>query len=385
LPQNDFPAKLRTEKGFILLMQVPLVDLHAQYQTQKAEIMAAIEEVMENTRLYQSPRVERFEHAFAKYCSCEYGVGVSSGTDAIVLALHACGIGPGDEVITVSNTCLATVRAIALVGASPVFVDIDPQTYTLDCQLLNPALTPHTRAVLPVHFYGHPVDMDPLLTFARSHQLVVIEDASQAHGATYKGKRVGSLGDIGCFSFYYSKSLGAFGEAGICVTSNKDLADKLKLLRDHGLHIYPDYQMVVGNIYMDELQAAVLDVKLSYLDHWNAQRSAHAQVYTEQLRGVVGAVPVAQGWATHVYCYYAVQVHNRDSFRAALEQEGIETAIHYPTPAHLEPACARYGYIRGMLPFTEAINERIVSLPMYPELTAKQIELVVQTVKKHLT
>jgi dTDP-4-amino-4,6-dideoxygalactose transaminase len=364
-------------------MRIPLVDLHAQYQALKAEIMATIEEVLESTRLYQSPRVEEFERVFAKYCGCEYGVGVSSGTDALVLALRACDIGPGDEVITVSNTCIATARAITLVGASPVFVDIDPHIYTLDCQLLNPALSAHTRAMLPVHCYGHPVDMDPLLTFARSHQLRVIEDASQAHGATYKGKRVGSLGDIGCFSFYYSKSLGAYGEAGICVTNNKDLADKLELLRDHDLHTLPHYQMVVGNAYMDELQAAVLEVKLAYLDLWNARRLAHAQAYTEQLRGVVETVPVARPWGTHVYCYYVVQVPNRDHFRAALEQEGIETVVHYPTPVHLESACAHYGYTRGMLPITEAVNERIVSLPMYPELTAEQIELVIQAVKKH--
>jgi dTDP-4-amino-4,6-dideoxygalactose transaminase len=364
-------------------MQVPLVDLSAQYEALKPEIMDIIEEVLESTRLYQSPRVEVFGDAFAKYCGCEYGVGVSSGTDALVLALRACEIGPGDEVITVSNTCIATVRAIALVGAIPVFVDIDPHTYTLDCSLLDQALSSRTRAVLPVHFYGHPVDMDPLLTFAQSHRLSVIEDASQAHGATYKGKRVGSLGDIGCFSFYSSKILAAYGEAGICVTSRKDLAEKLQMLRDHGLHTHPQYEMVVGNAYMDELHAAVLQVKLSYLDRWNALRQAHAEVYTEQLRGAVQAVPVARTWGTHVYCYYVVQVSNRDHFRAALDGEGIETVIHYPTPIHLVPACAHYGFTRGMFPITEAVSERIVSLPMYPELTAEQVQTVVQAVKKH--
>jgi len=364
-------------------MQIPLVDLHAQYQTIKREVMAAFEDVLENMQLFLGPQTQAFEHEFATYCECRYGVGLSSGTDALAVALRACDIGPGDEVITVANTFIATVEAIALVGAIPVFVDIDPATYTLNWQQLDQVLTSRTRAILPVHLYGHPVDMQPVLDFARVHGLRVIEDASQAHGATYHGRRVGSLGDIGCFSLYYSKNLGAYGEAGISVTNDGQLAEKMRMVRDHGSRVRYHHEMMGVNARLDELQAAVLRVKLRYLDQWNAARQAHAQVYGEQLQDVVEAVPIVLPWATHVYCYYVVQVPQRDHFRTMLEQEGIGTNIHYPTPIHLQPACAKYGYKRGMLPVTEAVTECIVSLPMYPELTTEQTQLVISAVKKH--
>src|SRR6266567_2561564 len=253
-------------------MYVPLVDLHAQYQTIKHEITAAFEDVLETMQLFLGPQTQAFEDEFAAYCNCRYGVGVSSGTDALTLALRACGIGNGDEVITVSNTFVATVEAIALVGAIPVFVDIDPGTYTMDYLQLDSALTPRTRAILPVHLYGHPVDMQHILDFARLHGLRVIEDASQAHGATYRGKRVGSLGDIGCFSLYYSKNLGAYGEAGICVTNDRALAENLRMVRDHGSRIRYQHEVLGVNARLDELQAAVLRVKLRYLDQWNTAR-----------------------------------------------------------------------------------------------------------------
>jgi dTDP-4-amino-4,6-dideoxygalactose transaminase len=368
----------------VLPLQVPLVDLHAQYLSLKAEIMQALEEVLEDMQLFLGPRLRAFEHAFASYCGCRYGVGVSSGTDALALALRACGIGPGDEVITVSNTFIATVEAIALVGATPVFVDIDAETYLLDWRQLDSVLTSRTRAVLPVHLYGHVVEMQPLLDFARAHGLRVIEDASQAHGAAYKGQRVGSLGDVGCFSLYYSKNLGAFGEAGICTTNDPVLAEQIQMLRDHGSRVRYHHEVMGVNARLDEVQAAVLQIKLPYLDRWNAARQAHAQTYNEQLRGVVEALPIVRPWGTHVYCYYVVQVPKRNEFRKALEQEGIGTNIHYPTPIHLQPACAQYGYTRGMLPITEAVASRIVSLPMYPELTEEQVHLVVNAVKKHI-
>src|SRR5713101_7777807 len=363
-------------------MQIPLVDLQAQYQTIKHEVMAAFEDVLENMQLFLGPQTQAFEHEFAIYCGCRYGVGVSSGTDALALALRACDIGLGDEVITVANTFIATVEAIALVGATPVFVDIDPDIYTLDWRQLDQVLTSRTRAILPVHLYGHPVDMQPVLDFARVHGLRVIEDASQAHGATYQGQRVGSLGDIGCFSLYYSKNLGAYGEAGICVTNDHDLAENLRTLRDHGSRIRYRHEVLGVNARLDELQAAVLRVKLRYLDQWNAARQEHAQVYTEQLREVGVEVPLVQPWGTHVYCYYVVQVQERDQVREVLEQKGIATGIHYPIPIHLQPACAHYGYVRGMLPVTETLSERIVSLPMYPELTAEQRQLVIDAVRK---
>ena len=363
-------------------MQVPLVDLSVQYQTIKHEVMTAFEEVLENMQLFLGPQLQAFESEFAVYCGCHHGIGVASGTDALALALSACGIGPGDEVITVSNTFIATVEAIALVGATPVFLDVDPDTYTMDWRQFDQVLTPRTRALLPVHLYGHPAEMRPILEFAHAHGLRVIEDASQAHGATYLGQRVGSFGDIGCFSLYYSKNLGAYGEAGICVTNDSTLAVALRMLRDHGSRVRYRHEVLGVNARLDELQAAVLRVKLRYLDQWNAARQAHAQAYMEQLQGIVEAVPLAQLWGTHVYCYYVVQVQERDDFRKTLEHEGIATGIHYPIPIHLQPACARYGYVRGMLPVTETVAERIVSLPMYPELSAEQRWVVVNAVKK---
>ena len=366
-------------------MQIPLVDLYAQYETIKHEVMSTFEDVLGHMQLFLGPQLKEFEQEFAAYCGCQYGVGLSSGTDALALALRACAIGPGDEVITVANTFIATIEAIAMVGATPVFIDVDPETYTMNWRQLERMLTSRTRAILPVHLYGHPVDMQPVLEFAHAHGLRVVEDASQAHGATYKGQRVGSLGDIGCFSLYYSKNLGAYGEAGICVTNDNRLAEALHLLRDHGSRIRYTHEVLGFNARLDELQAAVLRVKLRYLEQWNAARQAHAQAYTEQLRGVVEAVPVVRPWGTHVYCYYVVQVHERDHFRKVLEQEGVTTGIHYPTPVHLQPACSHYGYKRGMLPVTEAVTERIVSLPIYPELTVEQREWVVNSIKKQVT
>lgn len=363
-------------------MPIPLVDLQAQYQTIKGDILAAIESVLEDMHLFLGPQMQAFEREFADYCDCGYGVGVSSGTDALVLALRACEIGEGDEVITVSNTFIATIEAIALVGAKPVFVDVDPVTYTMDCQQLDAALTSRTRAVLPVHLFGNSVDMQPVLDFAGKHGLVVIEDASQAHGTTYQGRKVGSLGDIGCFSLYYSKSLGAYGEAGICVTNDSTLADNMRLYRDHGSRVRYRHEILGTNARLDELQAAVLRVKLPYIERWNTARQEHARFYAEHLQGVVEAVPQTQAAGTHTYCYYVVQVDERDRVRQQLEQEGIATGIHYPVPAHLQPACAAYGYAQGMLPVTETLAQRILSLPMYPELTGEQLHTIVNAVKK---
>ena len=363
-------------------MQIPLVDLRAQYQTIQLEVMAAIEDVFTNMQLFLGPQSKAFEQEFATYSGCDYGVGCSSGTDALVLALRACEIGPGHEVITVANTFIATVEAIALVGATPVFVDIDPETYTMDWTQLSRVLTPRTRAIVPVHLYGHPVEMQPVLEFAQEHGLWVIEDASQAHGAIYHGQRVGSMGDIGCFSLYYSKNLGAYGEACICVTRDNELAESLRMLRDHGSRVRYHHEALGTNARLDELQAAVLRVKMRYLEEWNAARQAHARAYTEQLQDVVEILPVVRPYNTHVYYVYVVQVQNREYFRQALEHQGIATAVHYPIPIHLQPACARYGYKRGMLPVTEAVAERLVTLPMYPELTTEQIQAVVNAVKK---
>ncbi len=362
-------------------MQIPLVDLKAQFQSIKQEIIAEIEGVLENMQLFLGPQSQAFESEFAQYCGCHYGVGLSSGTDALALALRVCDIGQGDEVITVANTFIATVEAIALAGATPVFIDIDPDTYTMDWRQLDQVLTSRTRAIIPVHLYGHPADMQPVLDFAHRHDLRVIEDASQAHGATYQGQRVGSIGDIGCFSFYFSKNLGAYGEAGACVTNDVKLAESMRKLRDHGSLIRYQHETLGVNARLDEIQAAVLRVKLPYLEQWNTARQAHASFYTEQLQGIVEAVPLVQPWANHVYYAYVIQVQERDTFRKVLEQAGIATGIHYPTPIHLQPACSHYGYVRGMLPATEAVTARIVSLPMYAELTSEQTQRVVNAVK----
>ena len=365
-------------------MQIPLVDLKAQYATIKSEILPAIEDVLEGMQLFLGPQTVQFEAEFAAYCQAQYGVGVSTGTEALVLALRACQIGPGDEVITVANSFIATVEAIALVGARPVFVDVDEETYTLDWHQLEAVLTERTRAIIPVHLYGHPVEMRPILEFAGKHGLRVIEDASQAHGAFYEGKPVGGLGDIGCFSLYCSKNLGAYGEAGICVTNHRELAERMQMWRDHGSKVRYQHEFLGTNGRIDEIQSAILRVKLRYLDRWNQARRSHAQFYTEQLSGLVEKLPLAQPWATPTYYVYVVELRERAAFCRALEQEGVACGIHYPQPLHLQPACAIYNYQRGAFPVTERVAERIVSLPMYAELTSAQLEQVVAAVKKSL-
>jgi dTDP-4-amino-4,6-dideoxygalactose transaminase len=296
--------------------------------------------------------------------------------------LRACAIGPGDEVITVSNTFIATIEAIMGVGATPVLVDVDPDTYTLDWRQLEAVRTPKTRAIIPVHLYGHPAEMGPMLDFARAHGLRVIEDASQAHGATYQGQRVGSFGDIGCFSLYCSKNLGAYGEAGICVTSDPELAETLRVLRDHGSRKRYEHELIGVNGRMDEIQAAVLRVKLPYLEQWNDARRAVAAAYSARLGSVVAALPVTREWAGHIYYVYIVQVNERDRVREELAQAGIATGVHYPIPIHLQPACASLGYARGSLPVTEAVTERILSLPMYAEMSGEQIDTVVRALER---
>ena len=363
-------------------LQVPLVDLRAQYLALKPEIMAAFEAVLDDMHLFLGPRLHEFEQTFATYSECRYGVGNSSGTDALALALRACNIGHGDEVITVSNTFIATAEAIAMVGATPVFVDVDPETYLMDWRQLPSMLSEHTRAILPVHLYGHAAEMQPILDFAHAHGLRVIEDASQAHGATYHGQRVGSFGDIGCFSLYYSKNLGAFGEAGICTTNDAELAERMRMIRDHGSRVRYQHEVMGVNARLDELQAAALMVKMPHLESWNQLRQEHATFYNEQLRDVVEMVPVVRSWGTHVYCYYVIQVSARDQFRKEMELAGIGTNIHYPTPIHLQPACIQHGFRSGALPVTEAAAKRILSLPMYPELTEQQQQRVVDAVKK---
>ena len=366
-------------------MTIPLVDLKAQYQTIKHEVLPAIERVLDGMSLYLGPEQLAFEREFADYCQARDSVSVSNGTDALALALRACEIGPGDEVITVANTFIATVEAITMAGATPVFVDVEPDTYAMDWRAIEAVITPKTRAILPVHLYGHPVDLDPILEIAQKHNLRVIEDASQAHGATYKGRPVGGIGDIGCFSLYCSKTLGAYGEAGICVTNTPELAERMRILRDHGSRRRYEHELMGVNARMDEIQAAILRVKLPYLDRWNQARRAHAAAFTARLRGVVDATPETAAWAQHAFYVYVIQTPNRDRVRDALAERGILTGVHYPIPLHLQPACAQYGYTKGALPVTEAAAERILSLPMYAELTDDQAQQVCDAVIEVLT
>ncbi|HLY29714.1 MAG TPA: DegT/DnrJ/EryC1/StrS family aminotransferase [Ktedonobacterales bacterium] len=363
---------------------VPLVDLKAQYQTIKHEILPAIERVLDGMALYLGPEQLAFEQEFATYCETRHGVSVSNGTDALALALRACEIGPGDEVITVANTFIATVEAISMVGATPVFVDIDPDTYAMDWRAIERVITPRTRAIMPVHLYGHPAEMEPILEIARRRRLRVIEDSSQAHGATYNGRPIGGLGDIGCFSLYCSKTLGAYGEAGICITNDDDLAERMRVLRDHGSRERYVHEIMGVNARMDELQAAVLRVKLPYLDRWNSARREHADAYTQRLRDVV-KTPVTRAWATHAFYVYVIETPERDRVRAELAEQGISTGVHYPIPLHLQPACAQYGIAAGSLPVTEAAAERILSLPMYAELTDEQIMYVSEAISRSLS
>ena len=367
-------------------MRVPFLDLSAHHAPLRSEINAAINEVIDCGAFAGGPYVDGFEKEFASYCGCEYAVGVGSGTDALWLALLASGVGPGDEVITVPNTFMATAEAITYCGARPVFVDVDALTYTLDPALLEDAITPRTKAVIPVHLFGQPADMDPILEIARSHGLVVIEDAAQAHGAEYKGRRAGSIGDAGCFSFYPGKNLGAFGEAGAVVTGDPELQKKIRILRDHGqIHKY-HHTMVGWNARMDGIQAAVLAVKLRHLEKGNQLRRSHAAKYDEALKEIEELItPFAADYARHVYHIYAIRVPRRDEIVDLLAEMGVACGIHYPVPIHLQDAYQSLGYAIGAFPIAEKTARQFISLPMFPELTSAQVEIVTKAMKEAIT
>lgn len=332
----------------------------------------AIARVIENTAFVMGFEVAAFEKAFAEYLGARFCVGVNNGTAALHLALMACGIGRDDEVIVPSFTFFATAEAVSVLGATPVFIDIDPISYTVTASAIEKAITPRTRAIIPVHLYGQPADIDPILALAKKHNLQVIEDAAQAHGAEYKGKRVGSFGPAGCFSFYPSKNLGTCGEAGAIVTNDEDLAARLRLLRDHGSTSKYAHAIVGYNFRMEEIQAAVLNVKLPHLDDWNNQRRAHAAAYNELLEDSGLVLPCEMDYARHVYHVYAVQCDNRDEVQNRLAAKSIQTGVHYPIPIHLQPAYASLGYKAGDLPVTERLSECVLSLPLFAELTDAQ-------------
>lgn len=360
---------------------VPFLDLGAQLADIGADIQQAIERVIATRGFVLGPAVEQFEERFAAYCDAGHAVGVSSGTAALHLALLACDIGPGDEVITTTHTFIATCWAITYVGARPVLVDVDPQTLTIDPAHIAAAVTPRTRAIIPVHLYGQPADMDPILAIARRHGLAVIEDACQAHGACYKGRRVGAIGDVGCFSFYPGKNLGAFGEGGAVVTDDATVAATLRKLRNHG-QAQRYYHEVLGfNYRMEGIQGAVLDVKLRHLDAWNSQRRAHARAYDALLAGCPGLRLTGQrAGSGSVYHLYVVRSAWRDALRVDLAAQGIETGLHYPVPIHRQPAYADLGYAPGDFPIAEDACATVLSLPMYAELTPVQVAYVAQVV-----
>lgn len=360
---------------------IPFLDLKAQYCQLKPEVDAAVAKVLASGHFVLGPEVTAFEGRFADYCQTAHCRAVNSGTSALHLALLAAGIGPGDEVITVSMTFVATTAAILYSGARPVFVDVDPVTWTMDPGSIEAAITPRTKAILPVHLHGLMADMDPIMEIARRHGLVVIEDAAQAHGAEYRGRRAGSIGDLGCFSFYPGKNLGAFGEGGAVVTDRPELARRVSLLRDWGQetkynHVIPGY-----NYRMDEIQSAILNVKLDYIERWTEARRSLAEQYDALLSDLPFARPQPPHYARHVYHVYAVRVQRRDDALALLRDACIGAGIHYPVPVHLQRAYAELGYGVGDLPVTEMLANEFLSLPIYPEMLPVQAAEVVSTLR----
>ena len=362
---------------------IPFLDLKSHHAALRTELDRAIKEVIDSSAFAGGPFVEKFERDFAAYCGSRYAIGVGSGTEALWLPLLACGVGPGDEVITVANTFMATAEAITYCGARPVFVDVNETTYTMDPAGLEDAVGPRTKAIIPVHLFGQPADMDPILEFARKHNLFVIEDAAQAHGAKYKGRTAGTLGDAGCFSFYPSKNLGALGEAGAIITNNAELQEKLRILRDHGQVRKYHHEVIGWNCRMDGIQAAVLSVKLAYLESGNSLRRTHALQYNRAFDGMGEVItPFEASYARHVYHVYAIRVEERDEVTRFLKERAIQCAVHYPVPIHLQKAYQDLGYKTGSLPISEKIAREFISLPMFPELTEAQINMVVLATKE---
>ncbi len=358
---------------------IPFIDLKAQYASIKGEVNAAIQRVLESCQFTLGPEVAAFEEEFAGYCAARHGVAVNTGTSALHLALLAAGIGPGDEVITVPFTFVATVSAIVYAGAKPVFVDIDSRTYTIDVASIEAAITDRTKAILPVHLYGHAADLDPILDIARRHGLKVIEDAAQAHGSEYKGRRVGSIGDMGCFSFYPGKNLGAYGEGGMVVTNDPVYARTIRMLRDWGAERKYEHVLKGYNYRMEGIQGAVLRVKLRHLEAWTEARREAASHYDRLLACNGIATPTSMPWTRHVYHVYAIRCPQRSAWQQTLGARGIQTGIHYPIPVHLLPAFADLGHARGDFPHAERAANEVLSLPMFAELTGSQREQVAAT------
>jgi dTDP-4-amino-4,6-dideoxygalactose transaminase len=360
---------------------IPFVDLKAQYASIKAEVDEAVLTVMGNCNFILGREVEEFEANFAAYLETGHALGISSGLDALRLALEALGIGAGDEVILPANTFIATALSVSAVGAHPVLVDIDSRSYNIDPDRIEAAITARTRAIMPVHLYGQPCDLDPILDIARRHNLRVVEDACQAHGARYRGRRAGTIGDIGCFSFYPGKNLGAYGDGGAVVTADRELAEKMSRLRNYGQQKKYYHSDKGLNARLDTLQAAVLGVKLKYLDEWNSRRAANAALYSRLLEAVEQIqLPAAGRDRDHIYHLYVIRTRERENLQKYLSERGITTLIHYPVPIHLQQAYSELGYQRGDFPITELAADEIVSLPMFAELKVDQIERVAEAI-----
>lgn len=366
-------------------MKVPFIDLKTQYKQIEHEVVPMITEAMANGAFIGGEQVSCFETEFAKFCNSSYCVGVNSGTDALRFSLMAVGVGPGDEVITVPNTFIATTEAISQVGAKPVFVDVYPDTCNMDISKIEDKITENTKAVIPVHLYGQPADMDPILEIAQKNNIAVIEDACQAHGAKYKNRKAGSMGAVGCFSFYPGKNLGAFGEGGAIITQDEDIAQKIRMIRDHGQRKKYFHDLEGYNGRLDAIQAGVLRIKLKRLDDWNRARSENAAYYNKFLSEISSVtLPTEAEFADSVYHLYVILIDDRDKLQKFLDSKGIATGLHYPLPLHLQKAYENLGYKKGAFPVTEHIADRLLSLPMFPELKPEQIEYVVKSIKEYI-
>ncbi len=360
-------------------MKIEFVDLNKQYLSIKDEIDVAVERVVKSGRFIMGQEVKAFEEAFADYCQTKYACGVSSGTAALHLAVLACGIGEGDEVITVDNTFIATAEGIIQNGAKPVFVDIEIDTYNIDPSKIEAKITEKTKAILPVHLYGQVADMDVIMSIAKKHNLKVIEDAAQAHGAEYKGKRAGSIGDVACFSFYPGKNLGAYGDAGAVTTNDPEIAEKVSMLRDHGRKVKYEHSAVGFNERMDSLQGAILNTKLKHLDEWTKKRRQVADWYKKYLPDSVVS-PVEKEGNKHVYHLFVIRHPARDKLREFLKEKGITALIHYPIPLHLQEALKHLGGKKGDYPISEQYSAKILSLPIFPELTEDEVKYVAESI-----
>lgn len=361
---------------------IPFLDLQAQYRSIKDEVDAAVASVLASAHFVLGPEVDAFETEFAAYCESAHCIGVNSGTSALHLALLAAGVGPGDEVVTVSHTFVATVAAIRYTGASPVFVDVRADSSTMDPEQLERVITPRTRAVIPVHLYGQCADMDPICEIARAHGLVVVEDAAQAHGAFYRGRRAGSIGEMACFSFYPGKNLGAYGEGGAVVTSDPELAARIRVLRDHGQTRKYQHEVLGYNHRLEALQAAVLRVKLRRLDGWNADRRRVADAYRRNLQGAGVRLAHDMAYGEPVHHVFPIFTPDRERLRVELAESGIAASIHYPIPVHMQPAFADLGLGAGALPVSERLAAETLSLPMYPELDEEDVRRVAGAVRR---